>query len=321
MSFSAILGQEKAIQLLKEHLRNLRLANAYLFTGPEGIGKGLTAKTFAKALNCQEAYLDSCDRCVSCQKIEKDTHPDIHILDFQDSEIKIDAIRQLQREIALRAYEARYKVFIIKNAHNLNIASSNSLLKTLEEAQDRTLLILITEKPNLLLSTITSRCRPLRFYPFSRLKLEGLLLREYCLPEGLAHFLAYFCEGRLGYALRLKDADILQEKNRVIDEFSFSKNQGLTGQFRHRERADMRLCLNILASWLRDIYLLKTGLAYSEVINLDRKQELSKLQNSFSFLDLDEALGFVSCAFWYLEHNVNVRLIEANLREVMYAAR
>lgn len=80
MSFRDIKGQERPIQILKESIISSHLAGAYLFTGPEGIGKATTAKMLAKALNCDEAKEDSCDKCASCVKIEKNEHPDVHIV-------------------------------------------------------------------------------------------------------------------------------------------------------------------------------------------------------------------------------------------------
>src|SRR3989338_5276190 len=110
MSFKEIKGQDSAVNILKTHIQNSRLAQSYIFSGPQGVGKSLIAKTLAKALNCQQDGLDSCDTCSSCLRIEKNTHPDVHMLDFQDGEIKIEHIRQLQREISLRPYEAKHKV-------------------------------------------------------------------------------------------------------------------------------------------------------------------------------------------------------------------
>ncbi|MFH1198999.1 MAG: AAA family ATPase [Candidatus Omnitrophota bacterium] len=169
MSFSDIKGQDSSLEILQGHMKNARLARGYLFLGPEGVGKVLTAKTLAKALNCKENNLDSCDKCPSCLKIESNQHPDVHIVDSEDAEIKIEDIRNLQSQISLRPYEGRFKVFIIKNAHSLNQASGNAFLKTLEESPGESVIILLSDKPNLLLKTIISRCQAIKFYPVPRL--------------------------------------------------------------------------------------------------------------------------------------------------------
>jgi len=313
MSFKDIRGQDKPIQMLKDHMNQGRLAGAYLFTGPEGVGKILTAKTLAKAVNCLGGNFEACGECVSCLKIDKAQHPDVHIIDSEGAEIKIELIRQLQGQIALRPYEGKKKVFIINNAHDLNLASSNAFLKTLEEAPGESLIILVSEKPSLLLKTIISRCRILKFNPLARPELEAILTKDYSLEAGLAHFLAYFCEGRLGHALRLKDADILKEKNRVIDEFVFQGSTGLEKNKPHK-REEARESLNILACWFRDLYLIKTGMPHSELINLDRKNELLKSMQQFSFFELDEILNSISGSLLYVGQNINIKLLKSNLK-------
>lgn len=325
MSFQDIKGQDKAITILKEHIKHSRLASAYLFIGPEAIGKRVAALTLAKALNCQNQSLDSCDECPSCLKIEKNQHPDVYIIDAStpltfdnldsgDSHaIRIGHIRQLQKNISLRPYEARIKVFIIDNAHNLTAEASNALLKILEEPPGNSLIILLTAKPTLLFKTIISRCQVLKFYPLARAKLEGILKNDYSLDDNLAHFLAYFCEGRIGGALKLKDTDILKVKNSVIDTFILSRNFRL-GNLSIQKRDKAREYLNILAAWFRDIYLVKIGATHSQLINSDRKTDLLKFMQHFSFLDLDEIFNAISEFILRLDENVNIKLLLSNLR-------
>lgn len=344
MSFPDIKGQDKSIQILKEHLKQSRLANGYLFVGGEGVGKKLVAKTLAKTVNCQEELLDSCDKCASCLKIEKNQHPDVHIVDAatplninseqskndiaDSTAIKIGHIRQLQKDISLKAYEGKRKVFIIDNAHHLTAAASNALLKILEEPPRDSLIILISANPTLLFKTIISRCQVLRFSTLARAELEDILRKDYSLDNHLAHFLAYFCEGRLGRALSLKDTDILKKKNRIIDalalsNLAFPKGPTSTSQ-RYTEpalesssiknREELRVYLNILTGWFRDMYLIKIGMPHSELINLDRKTELLKFMPRFSFPDLDAILNFISESLLYLEQNVNIKLLLSNLK-------
>jgi DNA polymerase-3 subunit delta' len=320
MSFQNIKGQDKVIQLLQEALRQNRLASSYLFLGPEASGKKMTAITLAKAANCLENSFDPCERCISCLKIEKNQHPDVHIItslkenNLSESEaIKIEDIRQLQKDINLRPYEGKKKIFIIDNAHNLTAEASNALLKILEEPPAKSLIILISSKPALLFKTIISRCQILRFSWLSRIELERILKKDYRLNDIEAHFLAYFCEGRLGYALRLKDTDIMHQKNMIIDEFISPKTYGSEDLF-IKDRQNMRRYLNILAAWFRDIYLVKIGTPHINLINLDRRNQLLRSMNRYSFGDLDVALNFISDALSYLEENINMKLVFSNLK-------
>ncbi|MDD4893692.1 MAG: DNA polymerase III subunit delta' [Candidatus Omnitrophica bacterium] len=330
MSFLDIKGQDRPIQILKEYIKHSRLTGSYLFAGEDGIGKKSVAKTLAKALNCESSTLDSCDKCASCLKIEKGQHPDIHIIDgsgssgghlehtqdiaAQDNDsIKIEYIRQLQKEINLRPYEARRKVFIIDNAHCLTADAGNALLKTLEEPPAGSLIILITSKPALLFKTIISRCKIIKFYPLERQELEEALKKDFHLDDSLSHYLAYFCEGRIGRALKLKDTDILNQRNKVIEAFipqgRASCDRGVT-----ENRNNVRAYLNILAAWFRDMYLIKIGAPQRELINLDRKNELLKLVSRYTFVDLNEAFNSISSSLLYLERNVNTRLLLSNLK-------
>ncbi len=315
MSFKEIKGQRQPIEILKASLRHSAIAGAYLFVGQEGIGKCLAAINFAKALNCIEGGNDPCERCASCMKITKKQHPDLHFIEPEDSgAIKIDCIRELKKEMGLRPYEAKKKVFIINDAHELTPEAANALLKVLEEPARDSLIILVTAKPNLLFKTIISRCQVIKFYPLKRQELEEILSREYHLDKMGAHFLAYFSEGRLGRALKTKDTDILRNKNRVIDAFAFFNKRGYGCGPMPQKKEDIRAHLNILASWFRDLYLVKAGLVHSQIINLDRKEELLGLMSRYSWLELDLALDTISDSLSYLEHNINTKLLLLNLK-------
>jgi DNA polymerase-3 subunit delta' len=319
--FKNIRGHAAQIQILKQDIRQGRLAQSWLFSGPEGIGKKLTAVALAKALNCQAQADDACGECPSCLKIEKLQHPDFFLLDASgigeaepsDSEaIKIESVRDLGKNISLRPYEAKYKVFIIDEAHNLTAEAANALLKTLEEPPKNSLLVLVSSKPALLFKTILSRCNVLKFYALPRKELEDVLRNEYSLHVNLAHFLAYFCEGRIGAALRERERDILREKNAVIDAFFLAKNfkQPLTAE----KRQDLRRQMHILAGWLRDIYLAKTGVDPAGMINFDRRQDLAKLSQRLTFAELEDGFGLIVNALSYLEANINTKLLVSHLR-------
>ena len=134
MSLENVIGQDRVLDFIKSSIENSRLANSYLFIGPEGVGKTLVAKEFAKTLNCEKNRLNPCDICSSCLKIEKQIHPDIHWIEKDDSGfIKIDQIRNLEKDISLKPFEARKKFFIIKEANCMTAEASNALLKTLEQ--------------------------------------------------------------------------------------------------------------------------------------------------------------------------------------------
>lgn len=314
MPFASLKGQDRQAELIKEQIKHLRLGRAYLFSGPEGIGKKMFAVTLAKALNCREEKTDPCDACPSCLKVAHNQHPDVHFFDDSDSgSIKIEDIRRLQREANLRPYEGRKKVFVIDNAHNLTPEAANALLKILEEPPKDCLIILISSKVSLLFKTIISRCATLKFFPMKRLELKEALKKDYRVDENLAHFLAFYTEGRLGVALKLKDTDLFREKNRVIDEFAVKRDNALSN-FTVQDRDQMRGVLNVLTIWFRDVYLLKAGACESELINFDRRQELGKAAGVYSFEDLDRIVEVISDSLLRIGQNINIRLLLSNLK-------
>jgi len=251
--------------------------------------------------------------------MEKLQHPDLHIIEAESSQIKIEDIRFLQREANFRPYEGVMKVFIVDEAHRLNPEAMNSLLKVLEEPPRDSLIILITHKPQRIFKTILSRCKVIRFSPLAASALEDVLIKDYFVDKVFAHFLSFYAEGRLGLALRLKDTKIFEEKNRIFDSFALSGkplDRNLTGQ----SKEQLRGFLNILASWFRDIYLLKAGMPDKDLIHLDRKNDLLKLKPEFSFKQLDGILSTISESMFYLEHNINSKLLMHNLGAQLWKA-
>ncbi|MDD5565630.1 MAG: DNA polymerase III subunit delta' [Candidatus Omnitrophica bacterium] len=318
MAFRDIKGQEKIIEVLRNYMRASRLANTFLFVGPEGVGKKLVAQTFAKALNCAgQQQDDSCDQCGSCRKIDANQHADVSILGSDDEEIKIEQVRQLQASINLRPYEARKKIFIIDNAHNLNPESSNAFLKTLEEPPQDSVIILLTAKPKMLFKTVISRCQVLRFSGLARDVLDRILINEYAVERTQAHFLAYFCEGSLGKALRLKEAGFLKNDRRGLEELLRPSCWNI-GKSTEQNRQFLKTRLNMLAGWFRDMYMVKIGLAHDGLIHAQEQEELLRMMKRYSFSELDGIFNTICETLFNLERNINVKLLIANLQATIW---
>jgi DNA polymerase-3 subunit delta' len=167
MRFADIRAQEAAVGILSQAVASDKVAHAYLFSGPPGVGKHLAAKALAMTLNCLEGGGDACGECRSCGKIERNIHPDVLEITVPDGKkaIPIDLIRELERRLLPAPHEGRAKVAIIDPADLMTIPAENALLKTLEEPRPGRFLILITSRASSLLATVRSRCQMIRFAP------------------------------------------------------------------------------------------------------------------------------------------------------------
>ncbi len=169
LSFQTLTNQPRVASLLKEALAKNRLAHALLFQGPVGAGQRSAAMELAKALFCLNRRSDdACGVCTSCLQAAKQTHPDFFILEPQEDSaggIKIEQVRQLTARAGLKPLLADYKVFIIDPADAMNESAQNALLKTLEEPEGKTVFVLLTSHPEVLLPTVRSRCQVFSFLP------------------------------------------------------------------------------------------------------------------------------------------------------------
>ena len=171
MAFNNFPDQSQGVQLLQRSLARGRLGHAYLFTGDQIEELETLARTLAKTLNCESPVktsgvaTDCCDECLSCKKIENETHADIHWArpESKSRVITIDQTRDLMQQIQLKPTEAQFKVAVIVGADRLNPQAANAFLKTLEEPPARSVLILLSTEPSRILETILSRCLRLNF--------------------------------------------------------------------------------------------------------------------------------------------------------------
>jgi len=176
MSFKEVIGQQQVVTQLAAMARSENVPAALLLTGMEGVGKCFTAFQLAQVVNCRQAAPgDACGVCPDCRQIARRVHPDVLLIEAEKNQIKIDQIRELHHYLGFAPLSGRFKVVIINDAHLLNAAAANALLKTLEEPPAQTLFMLVTHRQQLLLPTITSRCISLSFKPLSYDALRQIL--------------------------------------------------------------------------------------------------------------------------------------------------
>jgi len=228
-----LMGLEKPTAILSALLKSGRLPHALLFTGPAGGGKNSLARALAAALNCAGPDPGPCGACLSCRKIAKDLHPDLITLspDGEDGGAKKDAsrskrqisiaeIRELRRVMALRPFEGRVKVFILREADRLGREAASALLKTLEEPPPDSALFLTSAAEDQVLPTIRSRCLTLRLNPLPLETILQTLAGQRGLTGPAARLLAALSGGALGPVLGADPEaiwDRWQTLNRILE--------------------------------------------------------------------------------------------------------
>ena len=317
-----LIGHEWAVALLQSHIRNGNVRHAYLFTGPDGVGRRTLALRFAQALVCENppSKGEACGKCRNCRQIERMTHPDLAIVRREEgsSVIKVEQVRALERLLSLSPLSAPYRIGLLLDFERANPAAANALLKTLEEPPPSAILLLTAESAEALLPTVVSRCEVVRLRPVPTTKIAAALQKRLGLTEEGAVALAQISGGRPGYALALhKHPELLEERREALDSLWEMVAADRIERFaRAAEWAkDRRVLSKILTYWLsfwRDVLVRSAG---AEILpaNPDKEMEIEALA---AVLTPQEALQIVrrlTQALEDLDHFVNTRLVAENI--------
>jgi len=219
MAFSAILGQTKALTLLSRALKSSRLAHAYLFAGPDGVGKTTVALDLAAILLCRDPLADRpCGTCPGCLKFQSGNHPDFLRIRPDGAAIKIDQIRELKKALNFAPFESRLRIVLLEEVHTMRREAANSLLKVLEEPPADNLLLLVGNAAGSLLDTIVSRCQVIPFAPLP-LALAAGIIRTHRpeLDDSGSLALAALADGCPGQALAIEADGILALYGRIVE--------------------------------------------------------------------------------------------------------
>ncbi len=261
-----MIGHEWAVDLLRGHIATSGLRQAYLFVGPDGIGKRTLALRMAQALACQSPPEPGgyCGACRACRLMARAEFPDLHVVELRsgESQIAIDQMRELQHSLSLAPFEGQWRVAVLLDLQAASDEAQNALLKTLEEPPPQVVLLVTARSAEAILPTIVSRCEviPLRGLPNSVLCQE--LERRGAEPEA-ARLIAALSGGRPGVGLELyADADRLVKRRQTLDDLSrllpatrverFLYVDGLVG--RKSPKGDLddkrRRAVGLLETWL-----------------------------------------------------------------------
>lgn len=320
--FDEVVGQEYIVKILKNTIKNKRIAHAYLFAGPRGTGKTTIAKLFAKAINCEDFNEEACDSCPSCLAFKENNHPDIIELDAASNN-SVDDIREIIEQVPYSPIVGKYKVYIIDEVHMLSSSAFNALLKTLEEPPAHVVFILATTDPQKIIPTVLSRCQRYNFSKISNLNMEKkmveILNKEHLQYEDKAlDEVAMLAEGGMRDALSIleqilsynNDGIFLEDVQRIFGlstkeekvELLIKIHNDLTGSINLlRQMYDSgidpkRLCVDLLE-------IIKESLIYSDDQNETLLNKLSKF-DCMNILDVVSANDLLS-DITYLEEALN----------------
>ena len=285
-SFDTVVGQTALITTLKNAVKSGKLAHAYLFCGPRGVGKTTCARIFAKAINCLHPTADgeACNECESCKAFNEQRSYNIFELDAASNN-SVENIKSLMDQTRIPPQVGKYKVFIIDEVHMLSTSAFNAFLKTLEEPPAHVIFILATTEKHKILPTILSRCQ---IYDFERMTTNDIInhLKKVAEKEGITYEdealniiaekadggmrdalsvfdqAASFCQGNITYAKVTEDLNVLDTdnyfnivdlclQNKVSDEMLLLNSiiaKGFAGgHFKKRRRAFLCLFFVFLA--------------------------------------------------------------------------
>jgi DNA polymerase-3 subunit delta' len=301
--FDQLTGNERVKAALKRMLVSDRLPGALLFAGEEGIGKKRFALEVARALNCRTPKdQEACGVCPSCVRITKlnypqredaeewaqiiwTDHPDVGLVVAPKRVLRVEQMRQIEKEANFRPFEGKARVFLVDEADKLNDASANALLKVLEEPPRTSHLILITARPAMLLPTILSRCQMIRFSPLTPAEIETHLTKNKLVDNKTARLRARAAGGSIGRALSGDLVTFTSQRKAMLkvlhalvvtdDHAQLLRSAEQLNEAQYKEEFEERL--DVLETLIRDAWMLSLGVESDQLVNEDLSAELGEI--------------------------------------------
>ncbi len=307
-----MVGHDWAIRLLENAVRRGEISHSYLFTGPEGVGKRTLALELAKALCCRVS-LPPCGECQDCRDIAQGRHPDVEILEPENGSIKIEQMRQLQREAYLAPHRGPFRIFIIAGMDRATPEAANSFLKTLEEPPPHAIFILTALSAELLLPTIVSRCQVLNLRPLPEELVREFLEKELGIESSRASLLARLSGGCPGKAVELaRDEEAFHRREEDLEALLSLLKSDLITRLEWAESAgkDAERLQEMVQRWIlamRDMLLILEG-AGELAVNIDFAGKMAPVASKLGGEKIRSALKDLRFVLEALERNANPRI-------------
>lgn len=320
MGFADIIGHEKQLAMLRLGLKKGRLHHAYLFVGPDGVGKRTIAASLAQAIHCTEKQEDFCGACSACVRIQRGNHPDVRFIGQLDKkkEIGIQQIREVEKDLSYRSFSGGKKIAIIDPATLMNAPAQNALLKTLEEPPQNSLIVLIAPNAGGLVPTVRSRCLSISFGPLPGPLIAKYLVSQKDKSEEQANYSAALAMGSLGAALKIDNGEWLEKRQfwgEMLSSLSvgdyraaMSAAEAIAG-----DRDDSLRFLEWAASWYRDLLVYTVTRSPDAIVNLDMMEHLGRQTASMALQQFLASASQTVEAARLIQRNVNRRMVIEDL--------
>ncbi len=320
MYFSDIIGHNRNIENLINFIKLNKAGHAYIFTGPEGVGKMKTALAFASALMCDDFQGDSCGKCKNCRLTFGSAHPDLKVADYSvDSDgkvkasISVDAVRELKTDIYLKPFYAKRKIYILDNADKLTTEAQNALLKVFEEPPEYATVILICHNISKILSTIISRAVLVKFSSLKPEELEIYFDKYYNDKENKPVH-SRIANGRVSEMIKnIDDENSLVFRNSVIDNaidlFLTPANTSINGLYSlfMKNKEKRKDIIEYLSLFVFDCALYKTGVT-KEIVNADKIEEIRNICRELTVKEIQNIENILITLNKKVSENANYKL-------------
>ncbi len=312
-NFADIIGHEEVLRHFKMSIEKGKVSHAYILNGEKGTGKKLVASVVAKALQCESGEADACDTCHSCVQAESGNQPDIIWVGHEKpGVISVDEVReQINRDIIVKPYSSRYKIYIIPDAHLLNPQAQNALLKTIEEPPEYAILFLLTDNIEKMLPTIVSRCVGLNMKPLREVDMIRYMTSQLGVSEDTAYFCERFAFGNLGKAVRLAKSENYQEIKdttirllRQIYDMDMEDILASTKKLADYQ-LEMQDLMDIMQMWYRDVLMFKITNSTNQLVFRDEYAAMKQQSAKISYEGIDNVIKALDKMKIRLEANVN----------------
>lgn len=305
-----IVGHEFQKNLLARSAMEGTVSHAYLFSGPDGVGKKLVAIEFAKLLNCQSEQpsvaAQECG-CNSCTKVDRGIHPDVVIVEYEGiGDIKVDQVREgVEEKLYLKPFEGAFKIVIVDESERMNRSAQNAFLKTLEEPPPNSVIILITSRPQVLLPTIRSRCQIVSFSSLTKDNMQSVLKEKYEFSGEELELLSRLSSGSPGLALRF-DKDIIDWRREVLTKLAYLDSrsaseiselvESMPTETTAEDTEKLRLAMEFISLWIRDLIMIKIGADEEYITHADIIEDTEKAVAGLGTDDIIEKHGCIETA-------------------------